>query len=183
MGFIERHLETANGLHQGKNGPFINSASRLRDLVAERVGLTPASGLRPSGAALRAVCAASRRSNFVLIPPTEYGNPLRGLVAERVGFEPTGPCGPPVFKTGALDHSATSPIGKELMHRQNRGGKPKLQNLSEEPRWRAPCQTHRWQRKHTGLRVCEAEQNGSHRHGIFCLFGARPGWIRWRCRR
>ena len=37
-------------------------------------------------------------------------NPLRGLMAERVGFEPTGPCGPPVFKTGALDHSATSPI-------------------------------------------------------------------------
>lgn len=30
-------------------------------------------------------------------------------VAERVGFEPTGPFGPPVFKTGAIDHSAISP--------------------------------------------------------------------------
>ena len=32
-------------------------------------------------------------------------------LAERVGFEPTGPCGPPVFKTGAIVHSATSPEG------------------------------------------------------------------------
>ena len=31
-------------------------------------------------------------------------------LAERVGFEPTVPCGTPVFKTGAIDHSATSPI-------------------------------------------------------------------------
>ena len=30
-------------------------------------------------------------------------------VAEGVGFEPTGPCGPPVFKTGAIDHSTTPP--------------------------------------------------------------------------
>jgi hypothetical protein len=30
-------------------------------------------------------------------------------MAERVGFEPTVPCGTPVFKTGALDRSATSP--------------------------------------------------------------------------
>ena len=29
--------------------------------------------------------------------------------AEGVGFEPTGPCGPPVFKTGAIDHSTTPP--------------------------------------------------------------------------
>ncbi len=44
--------------------------------------------LHPSGAALRAVCAASRRSNFVLIPHPEYWNPLRGFVAERVGLIP-----------------------------------------------------------------------------------------------
>lgn len=31
------------------------------------------------------------------------------LVAERVGFEPTDPCGSSVFKTDAIDHSATSP--------------------------------------------------------------------------
>jgi hypothetical protein len=30
-------------------------------------------------------------------------------MAERVGFEPTEPCGSPVFKTGAIDHSTTSP--------------------------------------------------------------------------
>ena len=28
---------------------------------------------------------------------------------ERTGFEPARPCGRPVFKTGAIDHSATSP--------------------------------------------------------------------------
>ena len=31
-------------------------------------------------------------------------------MAEGVGFEPTGPCGPPVFKTGAIDHSTTPPV-------------------------------------------------------------------------
>ena len=31
------------------------------------------------------------------------------LGAEREGFEPPVPCGTPVFKTGAFDHSATSP--------------------------------------------------------------------------
>lgn len=30
-------------------------------------------------------------------------------MAEEVGFEPTEPCGSPVFKTGALDRSATPP--------------------------------------------------------------------------
>ncbi len=31
-------------------------------------------------------------------------------VAEAVGFEPTNPCGLPVFKTGAFNHSATLPL-------------------------------------------------------------------------
>src|SRR5580692_1188321 len=31
-------------------------------------------------------------------------------MAEGVGFEPTDPCGSPVFKTGAIDHSAIPPI-------------------------------------------------------------------------
>ncbi len=31
-------------------------------------------------------------------------------LAEEVGFEPTNPCGFPVFKTGAIGHSATLPI-------------------------------------------------------------------------
>ena len=30
-------------------------------------------------------------------------------LAEREGFEPPGPFGPAVFKTAAIDHSATSP--------------------------------------------------------------------------
>jgi hypothetical protein len=29
--------------------------------------------------------------------------------SEGVGFEPTDPCGSPVFKTGAIDHSAIPP--------------------------------------------------------------------------
>ena len=31
------------------------------------------------------------------------------LLAEGEGFEPPGPCGPLVFKTSAIDHSATPP--------------------------------------------------------------------------
>ena len=31
-------------------------------------------------------------------------------MAEREGFEPPGPFGPMVFKTIAIDHSATSPF-------------------------------------------------------------------------
>ena len=34
-------------------------------------------------------------------------------MAEREGFEPPGPCGPAVFKTAAIDHSATSPTRKD----------------------------------------------------------------------
>jgi hypothetical protein len=35
-----------------------------------------------------------------------------GVMAEGVGFEPTEPFGSPVFKTGAIDHSTTPPLGK-----------------------------------------------------------------------
>ena len=77
--------------------------------MAEEVGLIPAFGLHPCGAALRAVCAAARHSNCVHHPTLRFENPLRGLMAEEVGFEPTEPFGSPVFKTGAIDHSATPP--------------------------------------------------------------------------
>jgi len=40
---------------------------------------------------------------------TEHG--LMGILAEAVRFELTGPFEPPVFKTGAIDHSATLPAG------------------------------------------------------------------------
>ena len=36
---------------------------------------------------------------------------LMGILAEAVRFELTGPFEPPVFKTGAIDHSATLPAG------------------------------------------------------------------------
>ena len=36
---------------------------------------------------------------------------LIGVLAEAVRFELTGPFEPPVFKTGAIDHSATLPAG------------------------------------------------------------------------
>ena len=39
--------------------------------------------------------------------PTHYV--LAPAAAEGVGFEPTVPCGTPVFKTGAIDHSAIPP--------------------------------------------------------------------------
>ena len=42
-------------------------------------------------------------------------SPVRGFfidcLAEAVRFELTGPFEPPVFKTGAIDHSATLPAG------------------------------------------------------------------------
>jgi hypothetical protein len=31
-------------------------------------------------------------------------------MAEGVGFEPTDPCGSPVFKTGAINHSTIPPL-------------------------------------------------------------------------
>ena len=34
---------------------------------------------------------------------------LPKFVAEGEGFEPPRPCGPPVFKTGAFNHSAIPP--------------------------------------------------------------------------
>lgn len=34
-------------------------------------------------------------------------------MAEREGFEPPGPCGPTVFKTAAIDLSATSPCHRK----------------------------------------------------------------------
>ena len=36
---------------------------------------------------------------------------LLDILAEAVRFELTGPFEPPVFKTGAIDHSATLPAG------------------------------------------------------------------------
>jgi hypothetical protein len=35
---------------------------------------------------------------------------MLSALADGVGFEPTNPCGLAVFKTAALNHSATHPI-------------------------------------------------------------------------
>ena len=47
-----------------------------------------------------------RRQPYGLVAPLP--NPLRGL-AERVRFELTRACTPAVFKTAAINHSATAP--------------------------------------------------------------------------
>ena len=44
---------------------------------------------------------------------SERSETAGNLWAEREGFEPSGPCGPPVFKTGAFVRSATAP-GRSL---------------------------------------------------------------------
>ena len=43
-------------------------------------------------------------------PPPEAARASLKILAEGVGFEPTRACAPPVFKTGALSHSATPPL-------------------------------------------------------------------------
>ncbi len=40
------------------------------------------------------------------------------MLAEEVGFEPTDPCESPVFKTGAIDHSATLPAASILLGKE-----------------------------------------------------------------
>ena len=55
-------------------------------------------------------------SNLVLIPSQQTKKELHKVklfsLAENEGFEPPVPCGTPVFKTGAFDHSANSPRQK-----------------------------------------------------------------------
>ena len=43
------------------------------------------------------------------VPPCFRDDEVDGYLAEGVGFEPTVGCPTPVFKTGAIDHSATPP--------------------------------------------------------------------------
>ena len=49
-----------------------------------------------------------------LAPPDGWMARAPGL-AEGVGFEPTDGCPSPVFKTGAIDHSATLPLDAMLL--------------------------------------------------------------------
>jgi len=45
-----------------------------------------------------------------LFHPSFLETPSKSAVAEGAGFEPARPCGPPVFKTGAINHSTTPPL-------------------------------------------------------------------------
>ena len=56
----------------------------------------------------RSVQAHNRKSPCQLLTRTLLGIAMLNL-AEAVRFELTNPCGLPVFKTGAIDHSATLP--------------------------------------------------------------------------
>ena len=61
-----------------------------------------------------AVCGnRMRENNNIIYTQTKKAKPENRfdfqLVAEREGFEPPVPCSTPVFKTGAIDHSAISP--------------------------------------------------------------------------
>ena len=49
----------------------------------------------------------SQRENPLLADSVQLWDEVK--MAEREGFEPPGPCGPPHFECGAIDHSATSP--------------------------------------------------------------------------
>jgi hypothetical protein len=55
------------------------------------------------------------KSEWYSVSPKQK-SPERGLfiddLAEAVRFELTDPFEPPVFKTGAIDHSATLPAGE-----------------------------------------------------------------------
>jgi hypothetical protein len=55
-------------------------------------------------------CIAGLQRSCSRVFDTELnGANMLKLLAEEVGFEPTEPLGSPVFKTGAIDHSATLP--------------------------------------------------------------------------
>jgi hypothetical protein len=54
----------------------------------------------------------------------KLGNRSKQKLAEGVGFEPTDPFGSPVFKTGAIDHSATPPDDSPLISAGFNGEQP-----------------------------------------------------------
>ncbi len=54
------------------------------------------------------------------------GDEFKCSLAERVGFEPTNPCGLPLFKSGAFNHSATSPWRYACVSYAGRHGYPTL---------------------------------------------------------
>lgn len=71
----------------------------IQRTFAEETGLEPARQLLD-------ICFQDRGdTNYTL---------LFHILEERKGFEPLDPVGPPVFKTGAIGHSATSPKQKIL---------------------------------------------------------------------
>ena len=48
----------------------------------------------------------------------EQSQVCQDLLTERVGFEPTEACTSAVFKTAALNHSATSPMCYNILYNE-----------------------------------------------------------------
>ena len=91
--------------------PFMGIQMRFlhgKRILADGGGLIPAGGLHSFGVALRAICAAAQRSNFVLIPQV-FLKIRKRMLADGGGFEPPMPFGIHAFQACALDHSATHP--------------------------------------------------------------------------
>ena len=86
--------------------------------LAEREGFEPSEGFKPfNGLANRPVkplrhlsvhCVTRESSDC---SASHDGVNQNADVAEGEGFEPSSPCGLPVFKTGAINHSAIPPRG------------------------------------------------------------------------
>ncbi len=63
--------------------------------------------LSHAGDSFNIICAYEKKYTFSCILPPNYL--IIRSIAEREGFEPPKPFSSPVFKTGAIDHSAISP--------------------------------------------------------------------------
>ena len=85
------------------------------------------------------LCQAPLKPCVAIVGYGGCNRKIGGEVAEGVGFEPTEPLGSTVFKTAAIDHSATLPV--ERTHNalstggpEERTGFPTLPALSFGPR-------------------------------------------------
>src|SRR5580704_3747530 len=95
--------------------PALMSARLLNPLGRRGVVLANAEGFSRNPALRSALPTLPLKSDgFPRPPETLTGSTIEPWeMAEGVGFEPTMPCGIPVFKTGAFDHSATPPDGSD----------------------------------------------------------------------
>jgi hypothetical protein len=109
-----KHIVATAMLHQGNRGkgnPLPPQPPILHARRSARIGCP-----RAESALADSCCRAGdfkRSSKFESNPRANtlarFFRFLRSKNSEEVGFEPTNPCGFPVFKTGAIGHSATLP--------------------------------------------------------------------------